>query len=123
MNKVLSIPIVGIILFSMFGAHLVWAKAHVPIDRVQICTSNGTVRNIKPRRMARELERGACRLPGCDFDNILMPRSSCDNTDILPVSSGDDDPDGDGFCDIPGSPPAIPSDSAIDLTPACTNPY
>ena len=84
---------------------------------------NGTVRNIKPRRLTRELERGACRLPGCDFDNISMPGESCDNTDMLPASSGVDDPDGDGFCDVPGSPPTIPSDSAIDLTPLCTNPY
>ena len=61
MNKILSIPIVGIILFSLFAADLAWAKAHVPIDRVQICTRDGTVRNIKPRRLARELERGACR--------------------------------------------------------------
>ena len=102
----------GVLLLALTTVSIAWGKGHVPIDRLQICTDKGRVKNISAKKLAKELAKGACRLPACDFDNVSLAGDTCDNTD-----------DGDGFCDDPGSPPAIPSDSAVGVTLACTNPF
>ncbi len=115
MKLVLVLSFVGAFLLAFPGAYLVWSKAHVPFDMVQVCNRNGEVKNIKAKKLEKELDKGGCRLPACDFDNVFLAGNACDNTDAAGGA--------DGFCDIPGSPPAIPSDSAIGVTLACTNPY
>ena len=91
-------------------AQLAWSKAHVPLDRVQVCDANkSTVKTVKERDLGKRIARGDCRLPACDFANMFQTGDECDPTDVNPA---------DGFCDLPNM-----RDSAVDLTPVCSNPF
>jgi len=114
----LILSVFGACLLVLAGTSQLWAKAHVPFGLVQVCSNKGVVKNIRGRRLSRKLDRGACRLPTCDFDNVFQAGMVCDNTDAAENAGA-----GDGFCDTPGSPPTIPAMSAVDLTVACTDPY
>ena len=88
---------------------LAWSKAHVPLDRVQVCDAKKSkVKTVRQRGLSKRLAKGDCRLPACDFANVFQTRDACNPTDA----------DGDGFCDLPN-----PRDSAVDVTPACFNPF
>ncbi len=119
----LSILVGGVIL-AVAATSTVWAKAHVPLGRAQICTSSGQVRNIAARVLTSRLAGGACRLTACvfnDVDNgtlvkqfIFLAGDDCDPTDA----------DGDGFCDATGAPSDIPKRlNAVNVTPACSDPF
>lgn len=113
-----------VVALTLAGAPEVSGKAHVPLGRVQICSANGTVQNISPRQMQRRIGDGACRLTACAFNKvegdevtqqfIFLAGDDCDSTDD----------NGDGFCDATGAPSDVPKRlSAINVTPACTNPF
>ena len=119
MKRLLFLSIAGAFLLALPGAPLVWGKANVPLDRVQICTSKGEVRNIKAGRLRKELDKGGCRLTACAFNVlagkqfIFQPKSACTPTK-----------DARGFC--VGFAPAdvdAAGTTAIDVTPLCTNPH
>ncbi len=116
--------VVGVVAFALIGSSVAWAKAHVPLGRVQICNANGNVKNIASRTLGTRIGQGACRLTACvfnDVDNgdliqqfIFLPGDDCDPTDA----------DGDGFCDATGAPSDVPKRlKAINVTPACTDPF
>ena len=120
---VLSLIVLAVAL-AMAGPTEVSGKAHVPLGRVQICSANGTAQNISARQMQRRINEGACRLTACAFNKtdgdtvtqqfIFLAGGECDPTDD----------NGDGFCDATGSPSDVPNRlSAVDVTPACTNPF
>ncbi len=67
MKRLLFLSIAGAFLLALPGAPLVWGKAHVPIDMVQVCNDKGEVKNIKAKKLAKELAKGGCRLPACVF--------------------------------------------------------
>ncbi len=91
------------------ATQLAWSKAHVPLNRVQVCDAKKSeVKTVKAGDLGKRLARGDCRLPACDFANVFQTRDACNPTDA----------DGDGFCDLPN-----PRDSAVDVTPACFNPF
>ena len=118
------ISLAGALLVAIPASQAVWSKAHVPLDRVQICDA-GVVKNIKPNKLADKLTGDACRLTTCVFntfamgaavplrDFIFLPDDDCDATDTDPA---------DGFCDVT-APPFRDGISAIGITPACTNPF
>lgn len=120
-----SIVLVAVLALALAGAPEVSGKAHVPLGRVQICSANGTVQNISPRQMQRRIGDGACRLTACAFNKtndggdvlkqfIFLDGGECDATDD----------NGDGFCDATGAPADVPKRlSAINVTPACTDPF
>ena len=122
-NQLLVISLAGALLVAIPASQAVWSKAHVPLDRVQIC-EGGVTKNIKANKLAEKLGAGACRLTTCVFnispspgvpsprDFIFLPGEACDVTDV----------DGDDFCDAT-APPFRDGISAIGITPACTNPF
>ncbi len=51
MKRGLILSIVGVFLLACgLYAYVAWGKAHVPLDRVQICDEDGEVKNIKEGR-------------------------------------------------------------------------
>ena len=116
MKRLIILSFAGVFLMTLSGLDLAWGKGHVPINKTQVCNKNGVVKNIPLRRLADEIEKGGCRLPACDFDNIFGVGTACSNVDVVENAG-----DGDAYCDTPGSPPNIPSNPAF--TPACVNPY
>ncbi len=116
--------VVGVVGLAMIESSVAWAKAHVPLGRAQICTAQGKVKNIASRTLGKRISQGGCRLTACAFDDvddgdlikqfIFFPGGDCDPTDA----------NGDGFCDAPGSPADVPGNlSAVNVTPACTDPF
>ena len=145
MKRLLCLSIAGAFLLALPGAPLVWGKAHVPLNLVQVCgvggddddddddddggaaAGMGIVKNIKAKKLAKELAKGGCRLPACAFNNpptdtpttinIFMPGAACVATDTTPA---------DGFCDAANTPAEIAAAagvSAIDITAPCTIQY
>ena len=80
------------------------SKAHVPINKVQVC-HEGEANIISGSAMQSHLGHGDCLLPSCDFANVFLARGSCSNSDN----------DLEGFCDLEN-----PRDDARDDTPACS---
>ena len=125
MRRVVLLSMVAVIVLALSGASMVLGKAHVPQNRVQICTKGGVVQNATLRRSQSRLNNGACRLTACAFDDVddnggtitqrvFFPGDNCDSTDQ----------NGDGFCDATGSPSDVPKRlRAINVTPACTLPF
>ncbi len=116
--------VVGVVALALVGSSVAWAKAHVPLGRVQICTEQGTAKNIAARTLGKRLDQGACRLTACVFNDvddgtlvqqfIFLAGDNCDPTDA----------DGDGFCDATGAPSDVPKRlKAINVTTACTDPF
>ena len=93
----------------------------MPLDRVQVCSADddggkkgdmegmngGTTKTIRTKDLERRLDRGDCRLPTCDFNNIFQSGDACDR----------DDDDGDGVCDNLNDP-RMPATTA-----RCVNPF
>ena len=94
---------VALMLLAIPASQSVWSKAHVPIDRLQVCHS-GLTRVVKDKDLRNHLGHGDCRLPACDFNNVFLAGSACPG-----------DADGDGLCDLPSF--RAPADG---ITPACT---
>jgi len=111
MKRLLNLLFGAAVLVALSGSSLVWGKAHVPLDKVQVCT-NGKVRNVSVKQLERHLKKGACRLPACDFAQVLMPKGDC--------SAVEGDADGNGFCDGITLPLIDPADG---VTARCTNPF
>ncbi len=123
-KRVVFLSIVVAALLAIPAAQKLWGKAHVPQNRVQICTGGGVVQNVSLKRSQNKLNAGACRLTACAFDDVengnmitryvFFPGDPCDSTDA----------DGDNFCDATGAPKDIPKRlKAINVTPACTLPF
>lgn len=124
-KKLILLSVVGVVLLALAGTSVISSKAHVPLNKVQICTSTGEVRNITQRNLQKRLADNACRLTACAFNDvddngdlvqqfIFLPGNDCDSTDA----------NGDGFCDATGSPKSVPKRlRANNVTPACTNSY
>lgn len=121
-KRIVLMSVVAVVAFALGSTSVVWAKAHVPLGRVQICSSGGEARNITQRSMARLISGGACRLTACAFNDmdgdtvvkqfVFVAGDPCDNTDD----------NGDGFCDATGTPKSVPRRlRAINVTPACTD--
>ena len=121
----ISTALLALVVLALGGVAEVSGKAHVPLGRVQICSSSGTAQNISARQMQRRINEGACRLTACAFNRtnaddevtqqfIFLAGDECDPTDD----------NGDGFCDATGSPSDVPKRlSAVNVTPACTDPF
>lgn len=137
MKRLLCLSIAGTFLLALPGASLVWSKAHVPLDRVQVCTTAGVVKTIKLKRLAKELAKGSCRLPTCIFGPgpaagpptqvIFFSGNACTPGDAsghpFPIPPALVRPN--GICDIPFDPAPLPlgPPNATGLTAACTNPF
>ncbi len=123
MKHLLGLGIIGAFLLGNPGTDLVWSKAHVPLNLVQVCNKNGVARNVTPRRSARLLEKGnACRLPACAF-NLLDANGNFIQQTIFPPGSDCDNADDneDGFCDASGTPADVsPARDARGVTQACS---
>lgn len=104
MKRELTLSVAAILIV---GSSVVWGKAHVPLNQVQICTSgtDPVARNIDVEMLDEALADGACRLPSCDFNNVVGPGEKCSNVDE----------NGDGFCDL-----AERRASAVGITALCT---
>ncbi len=51
MKRGLILSIVGVFLLACgLYAYVAWGKAHVPLDRVQICDEDGGVKNMKAKK-------------------------------------------------------------------------
>ncbi|MFQ5524919.1 MAG: hypothetical protein ACE5GX_01530 [Thermoanaerobaculia bacterium] len=117
--------IVACLVLVLAMAAIAQAKAHVPLNRAQICTTDGMAKNVTTRNLQRRIGEGACRLTACvfnDVDNndnvvqqfIFLPGDDCDPTDD----------NGDGWCDATGAPGDIKKRlKAVNVTPACTFPF
>ena len=78
-------------------------KAHVPLNKVQVC-HKGEVITISKNALGAHLGRhGDCQLPACDFNNVFFTEQACAGVDG----------DGDDKCDLPN-----PRDGAAG-TPGC----
>ena len=125
MAKRVALLFIVVAVILALGASTAWAKAHVPQNRVQICTPAGEVQNVSLRRSQSKLNAGACRLTACAFNDvsdnddviqqfIFLPGDDCDPTDV----------NADNFCDATGAPSDVPRRvRAINVTPACTLPF
>ena len=79
-----------------------YAKAHVPVKKVQVCL-NGKVIAVGARALAPLTEHtSACQLPACDFNNVFLQGDTCSNEAT------------DGRCDLQ----EMRSDAG-GITPAC----
>lgn len=105
MKRLMMLSALGAAVLAVPVTNVVWAKAHVPINRVQVCTTQGITKTVSASALGALLKRGACRLPTCDFNNVFQNRDPCPS-----------DGDGDGFCDLEND-----RDSANGVTPACTS--
>ncbi len=124
MRKLFLSIVVAAVVVALFGPTIALAKAHVPLGRAQVCTQNGSVKNVSGKALSRLLGQDACRLTACVFNDvedgtlvqqfIFLPGDDCDPTDD----------DGDGFCDATGAPKDIPKRlKAVNVTTACTDPF
>ncbi len=102
-NQLLLISIAGALLVAIPASQAVWSKAHVPIDKSQVC-HEGVTLVVKPKSLGRHLEHGDCRLPACDFNNVFLAGDVCPTGLVT-----------GGFCDL-----ASPRSSGNDITSACT---
>ena len=124
MNPKLILSIAAGALLALPASQLAWGKAHVPLDRVQVCTTAGVVKTIKLKKLAKELTKGSCRLPTCIFapGAVFFSGDACISGDATghSVSGGPN-----GICDVPFDPAPPPTGlpNATGLTAACTNPY
>ena len=85
-------------------SNALWGKAHVPLNKVQVC-HKGTVRTVSKNALGGHERHGDCQLPACDFNNVFMSGGSCDGEDSS-----------DGKCLLP-----FPRDEAeTDACPAGT---
>ena len=108
MKRLIILSFAGAFLMTLSSLDLAWGKAHVLLNRIQICNANGIARNIHVNGLQPNLNRGGCRLSACDFANVVFLGAACDTTDA----------NDDGFCDEPSNT----VDSAIGLTANCTAP-
>jgi len=91
MKQVISLAMFVSFLLGVMGTSPVWGKNHVRIDRIQVCTSNGKVKEFKVGKLQKQLDdKGSCLLPACDFNNIFQKGDACLNEDT----------NDDGFCDL-----------------------
>ena len=102
MKRKLLLVVVAAALLAAPVAHYVWAKAHVPTKKVQVCHRGQTI-TLSANALQAHLGHGDCQLPACDFNNIFQTGDVC---------SGEADVD--GHCD----PLPNPRDEA-DGTPGC----
>ncbi len=103
-NQLLLISIAGACLLAIPATQMVWSKAHVPSDKVQVCHSAVTL-VVSSAALGSHLGHGDCRLPACDFSRVFQAGDVCP-TDVLMG----------GFCDLGPDP----RDSANGETSACT---
>jgi hypothetical protein len=120
------------ILLALPASQVAWGKAHVPLDRAQICVplkgddggagQPGKVKTIKLGKLGKELAKGdgRCRLPTCVFpggDGRQVVFHSGDSCTLGATA---------GFCITPGSPADLEEAdfrSAVGERAACTNPF
>ena len=126
MKRLLNLLFGAAVLVALSGSSLVWAKAHVPLDMVQVCDGRtSTVRNIKVNRLERHLtRRGSCRLTACDFAQVTLPKALCVPVDVVINNGGAGGPD--GFCDsvvIPLLDPADGTGAAGRERARCFDPF
>ena len=106
---IFMIFLASIFSLAILGTQAVWSKAHVPLNKVQMChiaesasSDLGVALSINVNAMPGHMGHGDCRLPACDFNNVFGTGSPCDR------------PAGGGPC-----PLAFPRDSAEGITDAC----
>lgn len=124
MNK----KVLMMIMMSVFLAfsQTAFGKAHVPLDRVQVCdpgddddhhdNRGAVVKTLKVKKLADALADGACRLRACDFGNVVMTGDACDATDVMghPISGG-----ANGICDSV----EVVVNSGVGTTAQCAQPF
>ena len=98
-------------------APLAWSKAHVPLDRIQICDANkNEAKTVRSKDLAKRLAKGDCRLTACDFGpgRIFQNGQACVPGDVMghQITGG-----ADGICDSV-QPPLNPATTA-----ACQHPF
>jgi hypothetical protein len=87
-------------------AQVVWSKAHVPLNKVQVCHKGEKVISVDQSSLSDHRSHGDFQVPACDFNNVFFTQDDCSF-----VSDGD----GDGFADAGLNPRA----DAGGVTPAC----
>ncbi|HEX6386136.1 MAG TPA: hypothetical protein VF177_15805 [Anaerolineae bacterium] len=105
-RKLVLVFVLVALLLAIVAASSVWAKAHVPIDQVQVCHKGRTVKNVDAPALGGHVGHGDFRLPACDFNNVFQPGDDC--SDIS-------DENNDGLADAGLNPRA----DACGVTPAC----
>jgi hypothetical protein len=111
---ILMISLASIFLLAILGTQAVWSKAHVPLNKVQVChidetiiSDIGVALSMNANALDGHLGHGDCQLPACDFANIfgtgavcgrlagedgrclaLAPRDEAEGTPGCPVGGG-----------------------------------
>ncbi len=119
MKRALYLAMIGGFLLALPGSATLWSKAHVPLDKVQVCYKD-KVRTVSAKSLERFLRKDACRLPACDFDQVFFQGNDCSGVagDVLnntTMATGSD-----GFCDGVIFPLTAPANGK---TARCTNPF
>jgi hypothetical protein len=102
MKRVLVFVIFGAFLLAIPAAQFVSGKAHVPLNKVQVCHKGRTL-TIGKESLADHQGHGDGQLPACDFNNVFHTGDAC------PA-----DQNGDGKADL-----AKPRRDADGVTPGC----
>lgn len=78
MKKVLVFSAAAVLL-TLSAYQNVWSKAHVPVNKVQVCHDGTPVETITVSQNALQahLNHGDCQLPVCDFANVVHTANSC----------------------------------------------
>jgi len=102
MRRWLVFVIFGAFLLALPAAQLVYGKAHVPTNKVQVCHKGRTL-TVGQDALADHQGHGDGQLPACDFNNVFHTGDAC------PA-----DANGDGKADL-----ANPRSDADGRTPGC----
>lgn len=124
-KRILCPAVLSCVLLGLAGAAVIEAKAHVPLNRAQICTAEGVAKNVTTRQLQKRLNDGACRLTACVFNDVNDRGDVLQQFIFLPGDDCDSfDDNGDGWCDATGAPSDIKKKlKAVNVTPACTFPF
>ncbi len=101
MRRLIILFALGTVLAGFSGATVVWAKAHVPVHKAQVC-HNGRLIVVSDRAVKAHVRHGDCQLPACDFNNVSQKKDSCSGDAV------------EGLCVLPN-----PRDDAGGVTNAC----
>lgn len=77
MNRLLGLSALIAFLVAVPVTHFVWAKGHVPANKVQVCHKNDKVITVDQSALDAHLGHGDCHVPACDFNNVFHTGDSC----------------------------------------------
>lgn len=110
MKQLISLLAVVAFVLGLGGTSAVLGKGHVQLQKIQVCTTSAKVKEVKANKLQKQLAKGSCLLPSCDFDHVFFKGEACVNVDV----------NEDGFCDlVDARDSANAFDNPEDATPAC----